>query len=175
LREFPTPAVDLTGPLPYTRLQALTDAANPAGRRNYWHSDLLAELADDTIDAFVERADLATSPFSSMILASYGGAVADVPDDATPLGGRSAPWFYHCYGTWTEGEDATHIAWVKGTDAALRPWTTAGMALNFFTDVDKDRVLSAFGPKKYARLQALKDRYDPDNVFNRNQNIRPSR
>lgn len=175
LREFPTPAVDLTGPLPYTRLQALTDAANPAGRRNYWHSDLLAELADETIDAFVERVDLATSPFSSMILASYGGAVADVPEDATPLGGRSAPWFYHCYGTWTEGEDATHIAWVKGTDAALRPWTTAGMALNFFTDVDQDRVLSAFGPKKYARLQALKDRYDPDNVFNRNQNIRPSR
>ncbi len=174
LRELGMPAVDLTGPLPYTQLQALTDASNPSGRRNYWHSDLLAELADDTIDAFVERANLATSPFSVMILAPYGGAVADVPENATPLGGRSAPWFYHCYGTWVEGEDATHIAWVKDTDAALRPWTTAGMALNFFTDVDQGRVLSAFGSEKYARLQAIKDRYDPDNVFNRNQNIPPS-
>jgi FAD/FMN-containing dehydrogenase len=174
LREFGTPIVDMVGPIPYCQLQAVTDPGNPPGRRNYWHSDLLAELTDDTVDAFVARADSVTSPFSVMILARSGGAVDDVPEDATPIGGRSAPWFYHCYGIWTDDEDAIHRAWVKGTGTALRPWTTAGMALNFFTDVDDDRVRSTFGEQKYRRLVAIKDRYDPDNIFCHNQNVRPS-
>ena len=93
--------------------------------------------------------------------------------DATPIGRRSASWFYHCYGIWTDADDTRHISWVKDTAQALRPWTTAGMALNFFTDID-DRVRSAFGEEKYRRLVALQDRYDPDNVFHRNQNVRPS-
>jgi FAD/FMN-containing dehydrogenase len=174
LREFGTPIVDMVGPIPYCQLQALTDGGNPPGRRNYWHSGLLAELTDDTLDALVARANCATSPFSVMILARNGGAVDDVPEDATPIGGRSAPWFYHCYGIWVDGEDATHRGWVKDTGAALRPWTTAGMPLNFFTDVDDDRVRSAFGEQKYRRLVAIKDRYDPDNLFCHNQNVRPS-
>jgi FAD/FMN-containing dehydrogenase len=174
LREFRTPIVDMIGPIPYCQLQAVTDPGNPPGRRNYWHSDLLAELTDDTVDTIVGRADSATSPFSVMILARSGGAVDDVPEDATPIGGRSAPWFYHCYGIWTDGEDAIHRSWVKDTGAALRPWTTAGMALNFFTEVDDDRVRSTFGKEKYRRLVAIKDRYDPDNIFCRNQNVRPS-
>ena len=109
-----------------------------------------------------------------IILARSGGAVDDVPDDATPIGGRSAPWFYHCYGIWTEGEDREHISWVRETGASLRPWTMAGMPLNFFTEVDDNRVRSAFGEKKHRRLVVLKDRYDPENLFCRNQNVRPS-
>jgi FAD/FMN-containing dehydrogenase len=109
-----------------------------------------------------------------IILARSGGAVAEVSEDATPIGGRSAHWFYHCDGIWTDAHDTRHISWVKDTGGELRPWTTAGMALNFFTDVDDDRVRSAFGEEKYCRLVALKDRYDPDNVFRRNQNVPPS-
>ncbi len=174
LREFGTPIVDLVGPIPYVRLQALTDPGNPPGRRNYWHSDLLSVLTDDTLDALVARANAVTSPFSVLILARNGGAVADLPEDATPIGGRSAPWFYHCYGIWTDDQDATHRAWVKDTGAALRPWTTEGMPLNFFTDVDDERVMRTFGEEKYRRLVAIKDRYDPENLFRHNQNVRPS-
>ncbi len=174
LREFGEPAVDLIGPIPYAQLQAVSDPGNPPGRRNYWQSALFADFGEDAIDTLVDQANAATSPFSVLILAPAGGAVDDVPDDATPIGGRSAPWFYHCYGIWTEGDDATHIGWVKETNAALAPWTTAGMALNFFTDVDQDRVVSAFGEEKYRRLQAIKDRYDPDNIFCRNQNVKPT-
>ncbi|HWJ81213.1 MAG TPA: FAD-binding oxidoreductase [Nocardioides sp.] len=174
LRAVDGALVDTIGPFPYLDLQAITDAGNPHGRRNYWHSDLLADLPDEAIDALVRRADVATSPASVMILAPAGGAVADVPEDATPISGRSAPWFYHCYGTWTEGADAAHVQWVKETAGTLRPWTTSGMALNFFTQVDEDRVRSTFGAEKYARLVALKDRYDPGNLFCRNQNVRPS-
>jgi FAD/FMN-containing dehydrogenase len=174
LRACGGPAADTVGPMPYRDLQAITDPGNPPGRRNYWHSDLLAELPDEAIDALVERASAATSPASVTILAPWGGAVADIAEDATPIGGRSAPWFYHCYGIWTEGADDDHVGWVRGTAAALRPWTTAGMALNFFSQVDEDRVRSAFGDAKHRRLVVLKDRYDPGNLFCRNQNVRPS-
>lgn len=174
LREAGTPAADVVGPLPYQALQGLTDPGNQPGRRNYWHSGLLADLSDPTIDALVHSANNASSPSSVIVLARNGGAVDDVSDDATPIGGRSAPWFYHCYGIWTDTDDPQHIAWVKDTAAALRPWTEAGMALNFFTEVDEDRVRSAFGDEKFRRLVALKDRYDPGNVFHCNQNVRPS-
>jgi FAD/FMN-containing dehydrogenase len=174
LREFGEPSVDLVGPMPYLDLQAVTDPGNPPGRRNYWTSDLLPDLTDEAIDALVDRANAATSPASVTIIAPYGGAVADVPEDAVPIGGRSARWFYHCYGIWTDQDDDRHIGWVKGTTEALRPWTTAGMALNFFSRVDDDRVRAAFGDEKYRRLVALKDELDPANVFRINQNVRPS-
>ncbi|NNH68988.1 FAD-binding oxidoreductase [Nocardia uniformis] len=174
LRSYGEPAVDLVGPMPYLDLQAITDPGNPPGRRNYWTSSLFTGLPDAAIDTLVERADAATSPASVTILAPYGGAVAEVAEDAVPIGGRSAPWFYHCYGIWTDQDDARHIEWVKGTSAALRPWTRSGMALNFFTNVDEDRVRAAFGDEKYRRLVALKDEYDPENIFRLNQNVRPS-
>jgi FAD binding domain/Berberine and berberine like len=174
LRDYGDPAVDTVGPLSYQALQTLTDPGNPPGRRNYWHSDLFADLPDPVIDTLVDRANRATSPASVMILAPSGGAVADVPEDATPIGGRSANWYYHCYGIWSDTEDNQHISWVNATAESLRPWTTAGMALNFFTDVDDARIRSAFGEKKYRRLVALKNRYDPENTFRRNQNVRPS-
>jgi FAD/FMN-containing dehydrogenase len=171
---FGEPAVNMVGPIPYVDLQAITDPGNPPGRRNYWHSDLFADLPDDAIDVAVARANAATSPFSVTILAGYGGAITDVAEDATPISGRSAPWFYHCYGIWEDAEDERHVDWVRGTADALRPWTTEGMALNFFSDVDDARVRSAFGEEKLQRLTALKDAYDPDNLFRSNQNIRPS-
>jgi len=174
LREFGGPPVDLVGPMGYLDLQAITDAGNPPGRRNYWTSDLLPDLTDEAIDALVDRADAATSPASVVILAPYGGAVADVPEDAVPIGGRSARWFYHCYGIWTDKDDARHIDWVRRTSEAIRPWTTAGMALNFFSRVGDNRVRAAFGDEKYSRLVALKDEYDPENLFRMNQNVRPS-
>lgn len=174
LRQLGEPAVDLVGPMPYLALQAITDPGNPPGRRNYWTSDLFGDLPDAAVDALVERANLATSPASVTILAPYGGAVAEVPEEAVPIGGRSARWFYHCYGIWTDADDARHIAWVKGTAEALRPWSRSGMALNFFTHVDESRLRAAFGEEKYRRLVALKDAYDPENVFRMNQNVRPS-
>ncbi|MBC3194314.1 FAD-binding oxidoreductase [Pseudonocardia sp. C8] len=174
LRGHGSPVVDTVGPMPYLALQALTDPGNPPGRRNYWTSDLFTDLPDEAIAAAVDRANAATSPASVTILAPYGGAVADVAEDAVPVGGRSARWFYHCYGIWTGGDDRDHVGWVKDTSAALRPWTAAGMALNFFSQVDDDRVRRTFGADKYRRLVAVKDEYDPGNVFRMNQNVRPS-
>ncbi len=160
--------------MPYVALQSMIDAGNPHGRRHYWRSENLAALGDETIDALIACGATATSPFSVVILIPSGGAVAAVPDEATPLGGRSAPWQYHCYGTWTDNNDASHIGWVRSTEQALRPWSAGRMSLNFISEANNDRVRAAYGPEKYERLVALKDKYDPENVFRMNQNIQPT-
>lgn len=173
LRAFGPPAADLVEPMPYLALQSMLDAANPPGRRNYWRSDNLAALPDEAIDVLAARAGAMTSPWSTLILQLCGGAIGDVPEGATPLGGRAAPWQYHCYGTWTEGDDAAHIAWVKDTERALAPWTSGRVSLNFVSEFGRDRVRAAFGDEVHRRLVALKRRYDPTNVFRLNQNIAP--
>ena len=174
MREFGDPPVDLMQPMPYLDFQALTDAGNPPGRRNYWRSQNLRDLPDDAIDAVIASAAVATSPFSVVIIGQAGGAIADVPEDATALGSRSAPWVYHCYGSWTEPDDAPHIEWVRATEQAMRPWAAGGIALNFVSEIDDARVQQTFGEEKYRRLVALKDEYDPENLFRMNQNVRPS-
>jgi len=70
--------------------------------------------------------------------------------------------------------DAGHIAWVRETEQALRPWTSGRMSLNFISEAGNERVRSAFGEEKYRRLVALKDKYDPTNVFRMNQNVPPT-
>lgn len=174
LRALGAPAVDIVQPMPYLALQSLIDGGNPPGRRNYWRSENLGTLDDETLDALIACSATATSPSSVLILQPLGGAVAMVSDEATPLGGRSAPWQYHCYGIWTDSDDAGHIAWVRSTEQALRPWSAGRIALNFISEANNDRVRASFGPEKYGRLVALKDKFDPDNLFRMNQNVPPT-
>jgi FAD/FMN-containing dehydrogenase len=166
-------AVDLVQPMPYVVLQTLTDAGLPAGRRNYWRSENLDVLSDGAIDTLVARAAAVTSPFTHIIILPLGGAVADQAEDATALGGRSARWQYHCYGVWEDADDARHIAWVRETEQAMRPFVSGGISMNFVSEAGNDRVRAAFGAEKYRRLVALKEVYDPTNVFRLNQNVVP--
>jgi hypothetical protein len=174
LRAFGAPPVDIVQPMPYVAFQSIVDGGNPPGRRNYWRSENITTLSDEAIDALIACGATATSPFSVLILQPFGGAVAAVPEDATPLGGRSAPWQYHCYGIWTDTDDARHIAWVRSTEQTLRPWTSGRISLNFISEVNDERVRASFGAEKYRRLVALKDKFDPENVFRMNQNIPPT-
>ena len=173
LKQYGDPRVDLMGPTSYLDIQAITDAGNPPGRRNYWRSELLPDVPDEAIDALIACAAQATSPTSPIVLSRVGGAISDVPDEATALSGRRAEWLFHCYANWADPDDARHIAWARATEEALRPWTMAGMALNFVSDIDNNRVRSSFGAEKYDRLVQLKRSWDPENVFSMNQNIPP--
>lgn len=88
-----------------------------------------------------------------------------------------APWCYHALSLWQERDEDTersHIAWARELSQDLAPDATSGVYLNFTSDVGEDRVRDMYGPERYARLVALKDRYDPTNVFHLNQNILPS-
>ena len=175
LREFGPPGLDLLGAMPYVAVQDLITEANPHGRRNYWSADFIAELPDEAVDALVEHATNPVSPFSSMLLVAGGGAVSRVPDDETAFGQRNAPFNTHYLSMWEDpAEDERNIAYTRAIAAAMKPWTTGGVYLNYIGDEGLHRVESSFGDKKYARLQALKAEWDPDNVFCHNQNIKPA-
>jgi hypothetical protein len=118
------------------------------------------------------------SQFESRLLSSRRN---DLVTDATlcrgrPCGAGSAANSRKCTGCASRGDDNDrHIGWVRAADRAMRPWTMNGMPLNFMNDIDNARVQATFGAEKYRRLVALKDAYDPTNVFRMNQNVPPSR
>jgi FAD/FMN-containing dehydrogenase len=175
LTEFGPPGLDGFGEMPYVAVQDLITEANPHGRRNYWSADFLSELPDAAVDTLVEHATRPVSPFTSILLAAGGGAVSRVPDDATAFGERHSPFNTHYLSMWEDpAEDDTNIAYTRTLAAAMKPWTTGRVYLNYIGDEGLHRVESSFGEQKYARLQAIKAEWDPENVFRHNQNIKPA-
>jgi len=128
-----------------------------------------------TIDTLVGHATAPVSPMTQVLVAAGGGAISRVDDDADAFGERHAPFNIHYLSMWADpADDATNIAYTREIAAAMKPWTTGAVYLNYIGDEGYDRVKAGFGPEKYARLQAIKDVWDPHNVFRHNQNIPPS-
>jgi FAD/FMN-containing dehydrogenase len=170
------PAVDLIDRIPYTAFQAIVDPFSPTGWLNYHRGEHLAALPDDAIDAYVEHGVCVKSPMSQSIVFRHGGAISRVPEQATAASHRDAPYMWHPIAAWSDPADTDHsIAWVREFSAAMKPFATGGVYLNFEQDEGAEHVRAGFGHEKYARLVALKDKYDPDNLFHINQNIAPSR
>jgi FAD/FMN-containing dehydrogenase len=174
LRNFRSPALDAIARKPYAAHQAMFDAALPHGRGYYWKSCSLPPLSNEMIDVLIGQAEKITSRFSTMPLFTLGGAVARVPEDATAFSNRNAQHNLNIVGGWemNDPEPERHIAWVRETWEAMQPFAS-GAYVNFMSDEPADRVRAVYGPDKYARLVALKRRYDPENVFRHNQNIAP--
>jgi FAD/FMN-containing dehydrogenase len=173
-REF-GPEVDLVQPIPYTVVQSLLDPGNPPGRNNYWKAENLRELGDEAVSTIVTHAARMTSPFTHVVLQPMGRAISRLGEDETALGGRDAAYALHAISVWENpAEPETHIAWTREFLDALQPFTTPGISLNFTSDQSQDKVKASFGPEKYERLVALKNKYDPKNLFRLNQNVKPS-
>jgi FAD/FMN-containing dehydrogenase len=170
------PVVDLIQPMPYTAFQALLDPTAPKGLRSYWRGEYLETLSDRAIDTFLAHAPKLTAaakPFSQVILFRIGQGVAAVAEDATAFSHRRARYLFHPISMWQHStDDERLIAANREFCQAMRPFATGGAYLNF---TPEDRVRDAYGAAKYQRLVALKDRYDPNNLFRLNQNIAPSR
>jgi FAD/FMN-containing dehydrogenase len=136
----------------------------------------MKELSNDAIDAYAERAPqvaAAGAPFSQMTIFRIGQGVAAVANDATAFSHREAAYLFHPISIWQDAaDDDRMIAATRAFCEAMRPFATGGAYLNFTAE---DRVRDAYGEAKYTRLVALKDRYDPGNLFQLNQNIKPSR
>jgi FAD/FMN-containing dehydrogenase len=177
LREAMPPIADLAGPMPYTALQSIGDAGAPAGIRAYFRSLYVDELSDGAIETLLRQCDELRSlhPFSTLHIHHLEGAVGRVAEDATASGRRNARYVLNVVGLWDEQtRDGEHVAWVRRTSEALQPFASSGSYLNFLTDEGEDRVRAVYGPAKYARLAALKARYDPTNLFRLNQNVKPA-
>jgi hypothetical protein len=168
------PEVDLIQPMPYTEFQAILDPSAPPGLRNYARGEYVRELSDDAIDVFAEHASRPTSPLNQYILFRLGGAVSKVPTHSTAFSNRNAPYIFHPISVWEDAaEDEQQIGANRQFCEALGPALTGAMYVNFHGDWD--RVRDAYGDNKYERLVELKDKFDPENLFRLNQNIKPSR
>ena len=177
LRQFGPPAADMNGPIPYRALQSMFDAAYPEGRRNYWKSAFIDELADDMIDLLVERYASAPSPYATFFLEQCGGAVNRVGAGDTAFPHRNAAYNFLITTAWDDpAGDARNIDWVRSVWNDLTPYLDRGVYVNYLGErglEGEDRVRAAYGPN-YERLAALKREYDPENRFHSNHNIDPA-
>ena len=174
LRSFGTPLADVVSPMPYTALQGMFDASYPPGVHNYWKSNYLAQLSDAAIDTVVTHALRMPSPLSTLYFEHLGGAIRRVGEDDAAFGHREAAFDFNILAEWTDPvESDANIAWTRDFWTAMQPFSTGGVYVNNLGVEGEDRVRAAYGPAKYERLVALKDKYDPGNLFRLNQNIRP--
>jgi FAD/FMN-containing dehydrogenase len=175
LREFGRPLIDLIQPKPYLAHQSMLDPGVPHGWHYYWKSCDLPAFTDGMIDDMASHSAAITSPRSYSLVFQLGGAVSRVAEDGTAYAHRDARHNVNINGVWTEeeGEPSRHVAWTREFFQALEPHSP-GVYVNFLGDEGEERVRAAYGPGKYDRLLALKRRYDPDNFFRLNQNIKPS-
>jgi FAD/FMN-containing dehydrogenase len=178
MREMGAPILDTMGVMPYRVVQTLIDASVPHGRRYYFKSSFLDALPDDAIETVIEQRVKCPSPQSKIIIEFLGGAFGRVPREATVFDHRRARHNLLVIGAWEDAAaDDTNRAWARETWAVMQDHASEGVYINYLgTEADEgsDRVRAALGPGKYDRLVALKTRYDPDNMFRMNQNIRPA-
>ena len=174
LREFGRPLADVVQAHPFTAWQTALDPLLAAGMRNYWKSHDFLEVSDGLIDVLVEHARRIPDPQTEIAFAQLGGAVSRVPVDATAYAHRDAQFVMNVHGRWENPDkDAACIGWARQLFQAAAPFATGGAYVNFLTQEEQGRVPAAYGGN-YARLVALKRKYDPDNVFRVNQNISAS-
>jgi FAD/FMN-containing dehydrogenase len=173
MKAFGNPVADVCIRKPFLTHQAMFDPAFPPGRWYYFKSCDVPGLTDEVIDITVEHSLRIQSPLTSFPIWQMGGAVSRVGEDETAFGGRNAVFTYNIGASTatSEGFDEER-EWVRNFWAALEPWHTT-VYVNFLGDEGEERVRTAYGAEKYDRLKALKRRYDPDNLFRRNQNITP--
>ena len=165
-----TPAARRVVELSYLDLQRRDDDVQEHALRRYWKAHYFRELPDAALAAL-----LAHAPSVAAGLQAYGGAIADVPDDATAFSHRSTAFEYVGAALWSDpSEDDVRMSTARRSAAALAPYAS-GAYVNALADDGVAEVRRAYPPAKLARLTALKDAEDPDNVFHRNHNIAPSR
>ncbi|HSF14862.1 MAG TPA: FAD-binding oxidoreductase [Vicinamibacteria bacterium] len=175
LREFGPPLVDQIEPMPYPKLQSMLDEGFPAGLQVYWRSNFLAGIPDEALDELIQQFSRVTSPLSALMLEPLGGAVARVGSEETAFNHRDAAYNLAVIGRWqAPNEEKTHIAWTRTAHEAMERFATGGVYVNYLGEEGQDRVRAAYGDAKYRRLVALKDKYDPENLFRCNQNIQPT-
>jgi FAD/FMN-containing dehydrogenase len=159
----------------------MDDHKHEHGWRRYWKGHYLREFGDGAIDAFVSRGvgrgggDSDPASLPSATLQAYGGAIGAIDDDDTAFAQRGALVEFVADAVWTDpATDESRIAAARRYGAAIEPFAS-GVYVNSLTDEGEAGTRRAYGSDKLARLAAVKERYDPDNIFHLNHNIRPRR
>jgi FAD/FMN-containing dehydrogenase len=167
LREIASPLVDFSGPMPFEAAQKLFDADYPDGRRYYWKSLYLDSLDDAAVSTLVRHTQERPSKISSVDVWALGGAMRREPAGGSAFSHRDRPYLLGIEANWNDPqEDERNIAWARGLFSDMRRFSHGGMYLNFPGLAEEGNALlpESFGAY-YERLQALKAKYDPDNLF----------
>jgi FAD/FMN-containing dehydrogenase len=174
IKAFGPPIMDAMGPIPYCQQNALLDASLPKGALNYWKSQFLTDLTDDCIGTMVEAFSACPSPMSQVVIEHFHGAASRVPVQDTACAMRVTGFNVVIISQWADRKENDRcISWARDMYAALAPYLAGTRYVNYL-DLDEgtDPAAVAYGAN-YARLRDLKTKYDPENVFHVNVNIRP--
>jgi len=174
IKSFGNPIGDVLVRRPYTQMQSLLDATQPKGRRNYWKSEYLPRVEPSLCEKLIDHAAKIRSPHSSIVLMHIGGTLNSLNDDHSPVGNRDAHYVLNLAGSWEQAsEDRAHIEWAREAWHDIKSFSTGGTYINFLTEDDgPERTKAALG-KGLQRLAEVKARWDPENVFRTNRNIKP--
>ncbi len=171
---FGTPLASALGRSPYAAFQQAFDPLLTPGGRNYWKSNNFSALSDAAIDGVIASAAELPGPECEVFVAQLGGAMARVAPAATAFVGRDARFIMNVHGRWSDARDDERVrSWARQAFENAAPHATGSGYVNFLTEDESERVAASYG-SNYPRLQALKQRYDPDNLFRMNLNITPA-
>ena len=174
LRSIGKPIADVVGPNPFAGWQQAFDPLLTPGARNYWKSHDLAKLADGAIDVLLAAVKSLPGPECEVFLAHVGGMADRVAPDATAFPQRNAHFVMNVHTRWRDaGDDRAFIDWARSLFDKMKPFAAGTAYVNFMPDDEGGRVESAYGGN-YKRLASVKKRYDPQNLFRLNQNVKPA-
>lgn len=174
VRKFAEPYGEFFGMMPYQDWQQIFDPLLTPGARNYWKSHNFDTLSDATIDIVVEYASKIPSAPSEIFIAQMGGYTSRQALDKTAYVHRKANYIMNVHARWdSSDDDELCIGWARAFFNSATPHAMGGAYVNFMTQEEDDRVPSAYG-ENYTRLTEIKEKYDPKNIFNLNQNIKPT-
>src|SRR5713226_477805 len=175
VRKFGSPLVDTIAAMSYIQLNQIFDAAFPyGGVQRYWKSSFLRQLGDDVLEILVHRAATMRPPMSMVGFFHVHGAATRVDPNETAFGLRDDQWDYDVISQWADpAESAHHIQWTREFWTAVEPFATGEVYVNHLDAEEGTRIKAAYS-QNYERLVALKNKYDPTNLFRLNQNIKPT-
>jgi FAD/FMN-containing dehydrogenase len=176
-RELARPIADLLGPIPYVDLQQLVDPLWEAGAANYFTSAFLDGLPDQAIAAYADfhQRSAALPIQEELHLHHLGGAVGSVGPDETAFSDRGSPFLLNCITRTPDVEGLPErIEWARAARESMAAYGNGQTYVNFTGEGAADQMRMTYPPATFARLQTVKDEYDPTNVFRFNQNIPPS-
>lgn len=175
IKSFGNPIGDVLVRRPYTQMQSLLDATQPKGRRYYWKSEYLPHIEPALCERVIEHAARIRSPHSAVILFQIEGSLNRLNEGHSPVGNRGARYVLNVAGSWERAdEDRANIEWAHNAWNDMKEFSTGGTYINFLTeDESPERIEAALG-KGLRRLAELKTKWDPQNVFRTNRNIKPA-
>jgi FAD/FMN-containing dehydrogenase len=176
VRALGQPIADAVGPTPFVGWQQAFDPLLTPGQRNYWKSHDFIELGDAAIDLMIEYVGRLPSPACEIFVGHLGGAVNRVPATATAYPHRDVNFVMNVHTRWGDAsQDQACTGWAREFFDRMAPHATGGVYVNFMPEDEAQRVRQGAYGANYERLSMLKAKYDPGNLFRRNQNIPPAR